>query len=184
MLQLSQVYNDVTIDFADGSFLFVRTDKPINPDEYADFMANNFEYTSRFKFCLMFVGRFCGREYGRIHMSNDTFRYSYCDSRPESVYIGIPVYCGECELSTVRFSYTDTGWIDSFTVVFDNGKQIDLKVDLDKYDTDDLSYTINFFRYLEAIYDCIGSVWQNIVVHIYMGLKELFKYSAKEVCLK
>lgn len=180
----TQVYNDVTIDFQDGSYLFVRTDKPINPDEYADFMSNNFEYTSRFKFCLMFAGRFCGREYGRLHMSNDTFRYLYCENKPESVHMDICVYCGDVVLSTVKFTYTETGWIDSFTVVFDNGKQIEVKVDLSKYDTDDLDVKINFFRYLEAVYDCIGSVWQNSVDQIYTELKEIFKYSAKEVRLK
>lgn len=180
----TQVYNDVTIDFADGSFLFVRTDKPINPDEYADFMSNNFEYTPRFKFCLMFVRKFCGREYGRIHMSNDTFRYSYCENKPESVYMDICVDCGDVVLSRVKFNYTETGWVDSFTVVFDNSKQIEVKVDLSKYDTDDLSCRINFFRYLEAVYDCIGSAWQNSVDQIYAGLKEISKYSAKEVNLK
>ncbi len=180
----TQVYNDVTIDFADGSSLFVRTDKPINPDEYADFMLNNFEYTTRFKFCLMFAARFSGRKYGRLHMSNDTFRYSYFGNRPESVYMDICVDCGDVVLSRVRFSYTETGWIDSITVVFDNNKQIEVKVDLSKYDTDDLSCTINFFRYLEVIYDCIGEVFQNSTEKIYDELKEMLKYSAKEIVLK
>lgn len=180
----TQVYNDVTIDFVDGSFLFVRTDKPINPDEYADFMSNNFEYTSRFEFCLMFVRKFCGREYGRFHMSIDTFRYSYCDSKPKSVYLGIPVYYGEYHLQTVSFDYTDSGWIKCFTVIFDNSKQIEVEIDLDKYDTDDLGVRINFFRYLEAVYDCIGSVWQNSVEKICDELKEMLKYSAKEIILK
>lgn len=180
----TQVYNDVTIDFADGSFLFVRTDKPINPDEYADFMSNNFECITRFKFCLMFASRFSGRKYGNLHMSNDTFRYLYCENKPESVYIDTYVDCGDVVLSTVKFSYTETGWIDSFTIIFDNGKQIEVKVDLSKYDTDDLSHILNFFRYLEVIYDCIGDSCQNSVEEIYNELKELLKYSAKEVNLK
>ena len=180
----TQIYNDVTIGFLDGSFLFVRTDKPINPDEYADFMSNNFEYTTRFKFCLMFASRFSGRNYGKLHMSNDAFRYSYCENKPKSVYMDICVDYGDVVLSEVKFTYTETGWIDSFTVVFDNNKQIEVKVDLSKYDTDDLSYIINFFRYLEVIYDCIGEVCQNSVGKIYDELKEMLKYSAKEIVLK
>ena len=170
------------IKFIDGSSLYVKTNKPVNPVEYADFISCNYEDTSRYEFCLRFVKRLSGRDYGRLHMSNDSFNHLASNNRPESAYLDIQI--GDAVLAMVNFSYTENGWIDSFDIIFDNSISIKVAVDLSKYDVNNTEYFRNFFRYLEAIYDCIGDVCQNSVEKIYDELKEMLKYSAKEIVLK
>jgi hypothetical protein len=131
---------------------------------------------------LRFVKRLSGRDYGRLHMSNDSFNHLASNSRPESAYLDIQI--GDAVLAMVNFSYTENGWIDSFDIIFDNSISIKVAVDLSKYDVNNTEYIINFFRYLEAIYDCLGDEYQNSISKIYIKLKEMFKYSAKEIVLK
>lgn len=176
------VFSECKIKFLDGSSLYVKTDKPVNPVEYADFISCNYEDTTRYEFCLKFVKRLSGRDYGRLHMSNDSFNHLASHNRPDIAYLGIQI--DDAVLTRVDFSYTDSGWIDSFDIIFDNSIRIKVVIDLSKYDVDNPEYTINFFRYLEAIYDCLGDEYQNSVSKIYIELKEMFKYSAKEIVLR